>query len=60
MVARVFFLVVVLLISIYTLSYMLLLWRKKIKKGAVGVLLLALAAILYPVFVVFFIWSKSG
>ena len=60
MAAKIIFLVVVLLISIYTLSYMVWLWRKKMKKGAMGVLLLVLASIFYPVFVLFFVWGKFG
>jgi len=36
------------------------LWRKKKKKAAIGVFVLALTGIIYPLFVAFFIWGKSG
>ena len=60
MAARIFFSVVVLFVSVYTLSYMSWLWRKKKKKEAIGVLILALTGVIYPIFVAFFIWVKDG
>lgn len=42
-------------VGFYTLTYARWLFRKKNKKGAVGVALLAVLTILYPGFVLFFI-----
>lgn len=55
MVYKIFFLLIAMLISFYTLSYMVWLWRKKKRRGALGVFLLALVSLFYPVFVLFFL-----
>lgn len=42
-------------VSFYTLSYALWLWKRKNKRGAVGVGILALLAFLYPGIILFFV-----
>ncbi|MGI6588715.1 MAG: hypothetical protein ACOX2N_08110 [Peptococcia bacterium] len=54
MIYKLFFLLVAMTISFYTLTYMVWLWRQKKRRGALGVLFLALASLFYSVFVLFF------
>ncbi|HHY06852.1 MAG TPA: hypothetical protein GX532_07760 [Clostridia bacterium] len=55
MVYKLFFLLIAMIISFYTLTYMTWLWRQKKKRGALGVLFLALVSLFYAVFVLFFL-----
>jgi hypothetical protein len=42
-------------ISFYTLSYARWLWNQKMKRGAIGVAVLAFLSFMYPGFVLFFV-----
>ncbi len=54
-IAEVFIWLIPLIVSIYTLSYGVWLWRKKQIWSAFGVLVLAIITALYPGYVLFFI-----
>ena len=46
---------VALAVGLYTLSYAVWLWKKKNRRGALGVALLALLASFYPGIILFFV-----